>query len=172
MNLPKRWLYSISLEPSRLVGYYGARAGHRKCHKMFPGNLKIDSSTHLNLAHPSIDPTTLQLVTIDSQTPASVFQQTPEIRYQSSGNTGVEVFVSIGGPDAEPINGTAVWSVFSAIASNRARREHFARNVLHFMIEYGYDGVDLDWEVSSCTQPLVALQPHAQGELNIAVAQY
>ena len=127
-----------SSEPTalRLVGYYDARAGQRKCHKIFPSSLHIDALTHVNLAHASIDPNTLHLVTVDSQTPASVFQQTPEIRYRRSGNEGLDVFVSIGGPKAEPINGTSVQSVFRSIASSQMKRKRFAKNLSHFLTEY------------------------------------
>lgn len=43
-------------------------------------------------------------------------------------------------------NGTATQAVFGNIASSAANRATFASNVLNFMLFYGFDGLDIDWE--------------------------
>ena len=64
---------------------------------------------------------------------------------------GVKVMVSIGGGDG--IQG----SRFNRMARVEAYRQAFVRNVNAFLTKYGYDGVDIDWEVpnakdaSNCT---------------------
>jgi chitinase len=54
---------------------------------------------------------------------------------------GVKVLVSIGGGDG--IQGPR----FNKMASSETSRQNFVKNVLALMTKYGYDGVDIDWEV-------------------------
>jgi len=54
---------------------------------------------------------------------------------------GVKVLVSIGGGDG--IQGPR----FNRMAKLETTRQAFVANVHHFLVKYGYDGVDIDWEV-------------------------
>jgi chitinase len=54
---------------------------------------------------------------------------------------GVKVLISIGGGDG--IQGPR----FNKMARSEAHRQAFVENVHHFLKKYGYDGVDIDWEV-------------------------
>ena len=54
---------------------------------------------------------------------------------------GVKVLLSIGGGDG--VQGPR----FNRMARDEDRRQRFARNVHTFLETYGYDGVDIDWEV-------------------------
>jgi len=54
---------------------------------------------------------------------------------------GVKVLISIGGGDG--IQGPR----FNQMAASESTRQAFVRNVRHFLKKYGYDGVDIDWEV-------------------------
>jgi len=36
--------------------------------------------------------------------------------------------------------------VFGDIARDSSKRNKFANNLVHFILEHGFDGVDLDWE--------------------------
>ena len=54
---------------------------------------------------------------------------------------GVKVLLSIGGGDG--VEGPR----FNRMARDEDRRRRFARNVHTFLETYGYDGVDIDWEV-------------------------
>ncbi len=54
---------------------------------------------------------------------------------------GVKVLVSIGGGDG--IQGPR----FNKMAKSESTRQAFVVNVRHFLKKYGYDGVDIDWEV-------------------------
>jgi chitinase len=53
----------------------------------------------------------------------------------------VKVLVSIGGGDG--IQGPR----FNKMAASESTRRAFVKNVHRFLIKYGYDGVDIDWEV-------------------------
>jgi len=66
--------------------------------------------------------------------------------------TGVKVLVSIGG------GGGNQGARFNKMAASETSRQAFVANVYAFLTTYGYDGVDIDWEVpgdavnaSNCT---------------------
>lgn len=54
---------------------------------------------------------------------------------------GVKVSVSVGGASG------GQGQLFSKLAANSAARTNFAANLKTFVSTYGYDGVDIDWEV-------------------------
>jgi chitinase len=62
---------------------------------------------------------------------------------------GVKVMISVGG--ADPVQAAA----FSTIAASPEYRRAFARNMHDFVMRYGYDGVDIDWEVPNAPQDTV-----------------
>jgi chitinase len=54
---------------------------------------------------------------------------------------GVKVLISIGGGDG--IQGP----LFNKMAASETYRQAFVKNVHTFLVKFGYDGVDIDWEV-------------------------
>lgn len=61
---------------------------------------------------------------------------------------GAYVYPSIGG-----------WSLskpFPKMAANAKSRRNFAKNCVGLIREYGFDGIDVDWEVSMRTQTLIS----------------
>ncbi|KAI5203118.1 glycoside hydrolase, partial [Aureobasidium subglaciale] len=141
---------------NRVIGYYEAWSDRRECHSFPPSALPVDGLTHVNFAFAYIDPSSLKVTTMDSATPQELFTQTTNIRQLKSGNSQLEVFISIGGWTFSD-NGTATQDVFPSIAADESKRQKFADNLVSFMKEYGFDGfvandftdseqVDLDWE--------------------------
>ena len=97
----------------------------------------VDALTHLNYAFAYIDPTTFQLVTMDGQTPESLFQSVTDVK-QYKGT--LNVWISVGGWTFSD-NGTATQPVFGNIAASAANRQIFADNVVKFCNHYGFDGM-------------------------------
>jgi chitinase len=54
---------------------------------------------------------------------------------------GVKVLLSIGGAGGNQGN------LFNRMSALEEYRQAFAQNVHQFLTEYGYDGVDIDWEI-------------------------
>ncbi|KAG2418851.1 hypothetical protein HFD88_001953 [Aspergillus terreus] len=79
---------------------------------------------------------------MDSETPASLFKETTNIK---SIKQDLSVYVSIGGWTFSD-NNTATQPLFGEIAASESKRRTFAQNTVHFMQQYGFDGVDIDWE--------------------------
>ena len=116
------------------------RSDRRECHSFPPSALPVDGLTHVNFAFAYIDPSSLKVTTMDSATPQQLFTQTTNIRQLKSGNSQLEVFISIGGWTFSD-NGTATQDVFPSIAADETKRKKFADNLVSFMKEYGFDGV-------------------------------
>jgi chitinase len=79
---------------------------------------------------------------MDSDTPSSLFKDATNVK---SIKSDIEVFVSVGGWTFSD-NGTATQPVYGEIAASAANRQLFADNVVHFLKQYGFDGLDIDWE--------------------------
>jgi chitinase len=60
---------------------------------------------------------------------------------QKAHAAGVKVLISIGGGDG--IQGPR----FNQMAASETSRQAFVKNVHDFLVKFGYDGVDIDWEV-------------------------
>ncbi|MEG5237041.1 glycosyl hydrolase family 18 protein [Microcoleus sp. AT9b-C3] len=61
-----------------------------------------------------------------------------ELQKLKAANPHLHLMLSIGG-----------WSLsgpFSTVASTEVSREKFAQSAVEFMVEYGFDGLDIDWE--------------------------
>lgn len=97
----------------------------------------VDALTHVNYAFAYIDPKTLALTTMDSQTPESLFQEVADLKKYKS---NLEVWISVGGWTFSD-NGTITQPLFGDIARSPGKRRAFASNVLKFLNQYGYDGI-------------------------------
>ncbi|KAF2824330.1 glycoside hydrolase [Ophiobolus disseminans] len=126
----------------KVIGYYESWSARLSCHKMAPTDLPLDALTHLNYAFAYIDPKTLALTTMDAQTPESLFKEVADVKKY---NSRLEVWISVGGWTFSD-NGTVTQPLFGDIARSVGKRREFANNVLKFLNQYGYDGIDLDWE--------------------------
>lgn len=101
----------------------------------------MDALTHLNYAFAYINPSTFQIMTMDAATPVSLFNDLAALKLTKA---DLKIFVSIGGWTFSD-NNMATQAVFGNIAKSSTNRQTFAKNVLSFLNEYGFDGVDIDW---------------------------
>ncbi|GIZ44487.1 hypothetical protein CKM354_000768400 [Cercospora kikuchii] len=124
----------------KVIGYYETWMDRSSCNRVRPTDLPIDALTHLNVAFAYVEPGTYRIVTMDPQTPARLFKECNDLkRYKSD----LKVYISIGGWTFSD-NGTATQPLLGEIAADAGRRQRFADNVVRFMNEYGFDGMDLD----------------------------
>jgi chitinase len=103
----------------------------------------VDALTHLNYAFAYIDPESFQLTTMDVATRVSLFDDLANLKLTKP---DLKIFISVGGWTFSD-NNTLTQPVFGNIARSSSNREKFAKNVLAFLDEYGFDGVDIDWYV-------------------------
>ncbi len=125
----------------RIIGYYEGWADGNTCQGMPLRDAPVESLTHLNFAFAYIAPGTFDIVPMDDL-PASLFAEATALKEQ---NPGLKVAVSLGGWTFND-NGTATQSVFHDIVSSPGNRRTFIEKLFRFMREYGFDGIDIDWE--------------------------
>ncbi|KAI1798649.1 chitotriosidase-1 [Daldinia bambusicola] len=135
----------IPVLSNKVIGYYEAWSARRSCRPFPPSAIPVEGLTHVNFAFAYIDPQTLQVTTMDSETPEYLFIETTDIKQLKSRSSELQVFVSIGGWTFSD-NDTSTQSVFPDIARDPSKSRKFADNLVSFMTRYGFDGVDLDWE--------------------------
>ncbi|KAK7962859.1 bacteriodes thetaiotaomicron symbiotic chitinase [Apiospora aurea] len=126
----------------KVIGYYESWSNGKSCHNIRPTDLPLDALTHVNYAFAYIDPGSYQIVTMDSATPGRLFDDLTTLK---AIKPDLEVWVSIGGWTFSD-NNTATQPVFGEIAADEGKRQKLASNLVHFMQQHGFDGVDLDWE--------------------------
>lgn len=129
----------------RVIAYYEAWSARRACHPVDPSMLPISALTHVNFAFASIAPETFEITTMDTATPADLFQTAADVKTFKSGNSDLEVWISVGGWTFSD-NDTVTQPLLGEISRDPVKREKFARNIVRFMDQYGFDGLDIDWE--------------------------
>ncbi|KAF3196307.1 hypothetical protein TWF106_005016 [Orbilia oligospora] len=125
-----------------VIGYYESWAATSKtCSRMQPEEVPASGMTHLNFAFAFITPDTYDIIPMPNTDP-KLFSRTTALK---STYPGLKVWISVGGWTFND-NGTIWQPVFSDLASSQAKRAKFINSMIKFMIQYGFDGCDLDWE--------------------------
>ncbi|KAK1146010.1 hypothetical protein N8T08_003658 [Aspergillus melleus] len=128
---------------SRTIGYYEGWSSTRKCDKRQPSDIDIMSLTHLNFAFAFFHPTTFQIL------PMSANDETlyPQLTGLKSKKPSLKTWIAVGGWSFnDATNSPNTQTAFSDMASSAVNRQTFISSLVHFMQNWGFDGVDLDWE--------------------------
>src|SRR5580658_8019581 len=130
---PSASAQTASTAPKRLLGYY-PEWGKTQTPPYTAAQIPYSQLTHINHAFVLIAPGADGSLVIPSGMiePALV---------KDAHAAGVKVLISIGGGDG--IEGPR----FNKMAASETSRQAFVKNVHDFLVKYGYDGVDIDWEV-------------------------
>lgn len=126
----------------RTIGYYEswASSDSRKCQKVAPEDLNLDGFTHMNFAFSFFDPSSFEIVPMDSNG-ASLYSRFTALKSKKS---SLQTWISVGGwsfTDPGPTQ-----TAFSEMTSSSGNRRRFINGLIKFMDTYGFDGIDLDWE--------------------------
>ncbi|KAJ8128780.1 hypothetical protein O1611_g4852 [Lasiodiplodia mahajangana] len=121
----------------RIIGYWEAWNAQHPCGKMPIGEIPVQLLTHLNVAFGYVNHD-YQVTNMDGVS-TEIYRNVGQIK---SRNPSLKIMISLGGwafSDPGP------WQdVFPTMVSSQANRAKFINNLLGFLSEYGYDGVD--WE--------------------------
>lgn len=124
----------------RTIGYYQSwNVRTRKCNTKTPGQLDTKGFTHLFYSFAFIDPESFKIVPAHDDDA----KQMREFTALSKDNK-LQTWIAIGGFDfSDPGPTHHTWS---DMVSTKANRAAFIVSVKEYMDEYGFQGVDLDWE--------------------------
>ncbi|DAA74181.1 TPA_exp: putative Class V chitinase [Trichophyton benhamiae CBS 112371] len=125
---------------SRVIGYYEGWNLQRPCGVMKPEDIPLGYYTHINFAFALIDPHSFRIASMDPQT-GSLYQRVTALKDHQS---DLQVWIAIGGwamNDPGPTRTT-----FSDLAASESRQDAFFESLITFMLNNGFDGVDIDWE--------------------------
>jgi len=108
-------------------------------------NINFNFQTHVFYAFAGVDPTTYQLV------PPNATEDNGQIATfvaaAKNSNAAVVPLLSIGGA-------TAPYATFGAMVNTSARRKVFINSSIVLARQYGYEGLDLDWESPQTQQEM------------------
>jgi chitinase len=103
--------------------------------------IRVDSLTHLNVAFGYIKPSSFIIYPMEPAT-EKTFNQLTNLKSKAP---GLKIWLSLGGWTFSD-NGTDTQPVFADLSSTANKRAKFIDNLIQFMREWGFDGVDIDWE--------------------------
>ncbi len=125
----------------RVVGYYSSWAIYAPQYDVT--QIPAAELTHLNYA----------FATISDTGECALGDEYADTQYPyadgSSGNFGALVSLKAINPNLRTLIsiGGYTWSGrFSDVAATAEARQHFAESCVHFMLDHGFDGLDIDWE--------------------------
>lgn len=125
-----------------VIGYYETWLSEAEgCSKADLAYVPTGSVSHINAAFGYIDPETFDVVPMPG-TYIAIYWNVAALKAH---NPNLKVWLSLGGWDFSN-NDTATQPVFGNISSSAANRAKFIAALIKFMKEWGFDGVDLDWE--------------------------
>lgn len=145
-------LLTVSLtsfaEQHRIVGYYTSWATYVRDYQV--ADIPPDMVTHINYAFANINNSTNSIILGDYY--ADVDKYFPGDSWESDslrGNFHQLLILKANHPHIKTLISVGGWTwstYFSNIALTPQTRNTFARSCMQFITEYGFDGVDLDWE--------------------------
>ncbi|CAG8939269.1 unnamed protein product [Penicillium salamii] len=123
----------------RVIGYWEAWNMDHACGTMEPGEIPVQMLSHLIISFGYISQE-YKITNMDGVSP-DLYKIVGDLKQR---NPKLKIMIALGG---WTFNDPGAWqSVFPTMVSSQANRKTFIDNLLGFLSEYGYDGVDFDWE--------------------------
>ncbi|PVH71895.1 glycoside hydrolase family 18 protein [Cadophora sp. DSE1049] len=125
---------------NRVIGYYEAWRHNSTCQDMGLDDIPVNSLTHLYFSFAFITPNEYNIIGMDGL-PDKLFTDFTSLKKK---NPGLKTIIAIGGwthNDPGPLQ-----KVFSNMVSSKETRARFIKNLMSFLRQYAFDGVDFDWE--------------------------
>ncbi|CAG8071629.1 unnamed protein product [Penicillium olsonii] len=123
----------------RVIGYWEAWNMDHACGTMEPGEIPVQMLSHLIISFGYITQE-YKITNMDGVSP-DLYKIVGDLKQR---NPKLKIMIALGG---WTFNDPGAWqSVFPTMVSSEANRKTFIDNLLGFLSEYGYDGVDFDWE--------------------------
>ncbi|KAJ5094625.1 CAZyme family GH18, partial [Penicillium angulare] len=129
----------------KVIGYYESWSSERTCDSWTPSNLPVTSLTHIYwsfaLFKPKDDDWSVYLM--EEGEISDLNNMVADFIALKDDNPSLKCFLSVGGWSFNDGDSATYWSDMSSTESGR---KAFAKDLLRALQQYGFDGVDLDWE--------------------------
>jgi len=128
----------------RIIGYYPEWGVYAR--NYFMADVPADKLTHLNYAFARVNDSTNEISIIDTY---AALQKPNPGETTGTGNFGGLAALKQQHPQLNAMISVGGWNdswQFSAMASTPTGRETFSDSCVTFVRQYGFDGVDIDWE--------------------------
>ncbi|KAK8859535.1 glycoside hydrolase [Apiospora arundinis] len=129
----------------RVVGYYESWSTSRSCHTMRPLLIPQGVYSHINFAFVSIDPKTFRVV----PTSASDYDLLAELKTLRTRDIGLQLWLAIGGWTFNDDTSATVTTFSDLARADETYQKVFFSSLTLFMMEWGFTGIDIDWEYPS-----------------------
>ncbi|KAJ8108265.1 hypothetical protein ONZ43_g6481 [Nemania bipapillata] len=124
----------------RSIGYYQASsAQNRICNRIAPDQIQTDGYTHLFYAFASIDPESFVVMPWEEE---DIYLMTAFTELKTP---TMQTWVAVGGYDFSDVD-QPTHTTWSDLCADPNRRASFIRSAITFMDQYGFQGMDIDWE--------------------------
>ncbi|KAH2844254.1 hypothetical protein KXW36_009664, partial [Aspergillus fumigatus] len=117
------------------IGYYEGWNPQRPCDVVLPENINVNPWTHLYYSFAGIDSLDFTITTTNGNDKEYWSKFTALKKKKPS----LKTYISVGGWD---VGG----KVFSDMVRFPGTRKTFIDSAISMMTEYGFDGIDIDWE--------------------------
>ncbi|KAH8660501.1 hypothetical protein BX600DRAFT_400333 [Xylariales sp. PMI_506] len=129
-----------SASTGRSIAYYEGWSQDRPCDTMTPEKIPIGGYTHVFFAFLYIDPVTYEIASMESNQ-VDLYSRITALKEDVA---DLEVWISIGGWSFTDPGATQ--ETFTTLAASESLQATFFASVTSFLEQYGFDGVDMDWE--------------------------
>ncbi|RGP61415.1 glycosyl hydrolases family 18 [Fusarium longipes] len=124
----------------KVIAYWEAWNENKPCGHMSPHEIPVHDITHLIFSFGFVTPGDFRITNMPD-VKSSLLTQVAGLKDK---NPNLSVMIALGGwTHNDP---GKYQTVFSDMVSTRANRQLFIKNLLGFLSQYGFDGVDFDWE--------------------------
>ncbi|XP_050409461.1 chitinase-like protein 4 [Patella vulgata] len=130
-------LVAVTVGQKKMFCYYNAEAQYRPgIGRFVPSDIDPTLCTHIVYSFANVSGLELTDVNSNDRTPGGLYEQTIALKQK---NPDLKILLAVGGWEigSEP---------FKELASTWQNRNTFSKNVVKYLRQYGFDGLDMDWE--------------------------
>lgn len=140
----------------RVVGYFVEWGIYPSHGTYLVTDIPVGKLTHVNYAFVGIDPATFQVEVYDPGASLEFIHPGEPSDTPFRGNLGMLRKLKLDHPQLKVLISFGGWTKshgFHAAASTASSRGTSAANLVDFMVRYGLDGIDIDWEYPGVSRP-------------------
>ena len=138
----------------KVICYYTNWSWYRQGDgKYGPSDIDLNLCTHILYGFATLDPTLLTMRVFDSWSDTDEYGPSLYAKVTAFKAQGIKVLIAFGGWN------DSLGNKYSRLVNDTSARKRFIDNAIIFIEQYGFDGLDLDWEYPKCWQVLNKYYP-------------